>query len=66
MPSLKDRERLISEGFPTELATKMEERMRAAQGSGPLMNAGVPQHEPVLSMVQRLASFGVMKAALPH
>ena len=39
--TLNDRTVFISEGFPRDLATQLETKMREVQGSGPLRNASV-------------------------
>jgi len=64
--SLDDKGVYVSEGFDRETARKMEEMVRAAQGSGALRTATL--HVPVTGLSEHLASwmsdFGMMKFAL--
>lgn len=64
--SLEDNGVYVSEGFDRETARKMEEMVRAAQGSGALRTATL--HVPVTGLSEHLASwmsdFGMMKFAL--
>jgi hypothetical protein len=67
----------VSEGFPLELARKLRDRVSGAQSDGPLEVAGAGNRgganyfataavafDPGLSLVQKISSAGVMKAAI--
>jgi hypothetical protein len=57
----------VAEGFDVALARKLRDLIGSVQSSGPLRMAdmAVPRHELGLGMVHGLASFGMMKAAIP-
>ncbi|MDE3105769.1 MAG: hypothetical protein KGK08_11380, partial [Acidobacteriota bacterium] len=59
----------ISEGFPLELARKLRDAVNSLQAEGPLQVAGqgiaAPSQELSLGFARTLASFGMIRAALP-
>jgi hypothetical protein len=55
----------IGEGFPLELSRTLRDQIAAAQSSGPLQLAANPHHDPAMELSRTLASFGMMKAAIP-
>jgi hypothetical protein len=60
----------VSEGFDLALARRLEEHVEGAQGSGPLLNAGIREqglgisHELVGRMAEMFADMGVMRVGL--
>jgi hypothetical protein len=65
--TLRDKGVFISEGFDRATAEKIDELMRAAQGTGRIQNAAVPKpamQEPALGLSSWLSGFGMMRAAL--
>jgi hypothetical protein len=56
----------VSEGFSLELARKLRDTIVPIQTEGPMRVAGAvaPQHDPGLTLVQQMASVGMMKAAM--
>lgn len=54
----------VGEGFPLKLSRELREKIAAAQSNGPIQLAQMPVHDPALALSGRLASFGLMKAAI--
>jgi hypothetical protein len=52
----------IGEGFDLALARKLRDTVVSVQAEGPVKQAAVDQHEPVLSVARVLASFGSVNA----
>ena len=52
----------IGEGFDLALARKLRTSIASVQADGPMHLAASAQHEPSLTMVQLLASFGSVSA----
>ena len=48
----------IGEGFDLALSRKLRDRIASVQTDGPMHLAALPQHEPTLSLVRVLESFG--------
>jgi hypothetical protein len=61
--SITGRSVFVSEGFSLSLARKLRDSIASVQSEGPLRMA-VQGHEPSLTMVKGIGSFGMMKAAL--
>jgi hypothetical protein len=56
----------ISEGFALPLARKLRDQIVSAQPEGPLQLAGIQPHELSLGLAHTLASFGMIRAAVPQ
>ena len=62
--SVSGKDVFVSEGFELPLARKLRDAIQSVQGTGPLQVASIPLHEPSLSMVRALGSFGMMRLGL--
>ena len=56
----------VGEGFPLEQSRILRDRIAEAQASGPIRLAAAPRHDPAMELSRRIASFGMVKAALPQ
>jgi len=59
----------IGEGFDLELSRKLRDAIDGAQGTGPVMQAGVstlPSHELMGGLSRSMESFGVMRTMIPR
>ena len=55
----------VGEGFPLEQSRALRDLIAGAQTSGPIQLAEVPRHDPAMGLASTIASFGMMKAAMP-
>ncbi len=62
--SLSGTDVFIAEGFDLALARKLRDTIVNVQPEGPMRQAAVPLHEPALSLVRTLASYGGVNAGV--